>query len=206
MNNRTTILDEWMQPNPSPRTLFASFLNDDFTPRALADPLAQTRTENEMDMNTGEEAASSEEEAQSKEVNFPQEFSLQPHLHAAGPRQLSSNGGLAERMAARAGFNVPKLNTSRVNQVANVVGSSTDVRSPYLTIPPGLSPTTLLESPVFLSNLVRITFLTWCIWYNQYLIRVLFYVCLYWDLFAGNLSLGYRILNWQKWLNLYIFK
>ncbi|KAI4321751.1 hypothetical protein MLD38_035098 [Melastoma candidum] len=29
---------------------------------------------------------------------------------------------------------------------------NTDVRSPYLTIPPGLSPTTLLDSPVFLSN------------------------------------------------------
>ncbi|KAJ4799501.1 WRKY family transcription factor family protein [Rhynchospora pubera] len=153
MNNRPTMLDDWMQPNPSPRTLIASFLSDDFTPRALQDPLTQTQPLNAMEKNKGEGPTSSEEEAQSKEINFPHEFSLQPHLHA-GPRPSSSNGGLAERMAARAGFNVPKLNTSRVNPVANVVGSSTDVRSPYLTIPPGLSPTTLLDSPVFLSNIL----------------------------------------------------
>ncbi|KAI3673926.1 hypothetical protein L6452_40057 [Arctium lappa] len=41
-------------------------------------------------------------------------------------------------MAARAGYNAPKLNT--------------DIGRPVLTIPPGLSPTSLLDSPVFLSN------------------------------------------------------
>jgi WRKY transcription factor 2 len=159
MNSRPTMLDEWMQPNPSPRTIMASFLNDDFTPRALPEQLAQTRADNEMERYMDEGPTSSEEEAQSKVVKLPQEFSQQLHTHAAGPRPSSSNGGLAERMAARAGFNVPKLNTNRVNPVANMVGSSTEVRSPYLTIPPGLSPTSLLESPVFLSNLVLFTFL-----------------------------------------------
>ncbi|CAO2166949.1 unnamed protein product [Urochloa humidicola] len=49
-----------------------------------------------------------------------------------------------ERRAARAGFSVPKLDTSRV-------GSSAVTRSP-VSIPSGLSPTTLPESPVFLYN------------------------------------------------------
>lgn len=52
-----------------------------------------------------------------------------------------SRVGLSERIAARAGFNVPRLKTENILQ------------SPCLTISsPGLSPTTLLESPVFLSN------------------------------------------------------
>ncbi|RID69151.1 hypothetical protein BRARA_C01262 [Brassica rapa] len=57
-----------------------------------------------------------------------------------------SGGGLRERIAARAGFNTPRLNTENIR-------SNTDSSSPCLTISsPGLSPATLLESPVFLSN------------------------------------------------------
>jgi len=71
------------------------------------------------------------------------DFSLEPNLFS-GTQKSNSHGGLAERRAARAGFSVPKIDTSRV-------GSSAVIRSP-VSIPPGLSPTTLLESPVFLYN------------------------------------------------------
>ncbi|KAI3960475.1 hypothetical protein MKW98_002974 [Papaver atlanticum] len=53
-------------------------------------------------------------------------------------------GYWAESLAARAGFNAPRLNTAKI--------SSSEAQSTYLTIPPGLSPTALLDSPVFLSN------------------------------------------------------
>ncbi|KAH9312914.1 hypothetical protein KI387_027949, partial [Taxus chinensis] len=62
-----------------------------------------------------------------------------------------SRGGLSERLAARGGFNAPRLNTARFKSVSTL-SSPNGVRSPYLTIPPGLSPTTLLDSPVLLSN------------------------------------------------------
>ncbi|KAL3643223.1 WRKY transcription factor [Castilleja foliolosa] len=65
----------------------------------------------------------------------------------AGPK---SRRGLIERMAARAGFNAPRLNMESIRP--NQLYTKPEIRSPYLTIPPGLSPTTLLESPVFLSN------------------------------------------------------
>lgn len=55
-----------------------------------------------------------------------------------------------ERIAARAGFNAPRLNTESIKPAD--LSKNQEVRSPYLTIPPGLSPATLLESPVFLSN------------------------------------------------------
>ncbi|KAG2333209.1 hypothetical protein Bca4012_017143 [Brassica carinata] len=59
-----------------------------------------------------------------------------------------SRGGLRERIAARAGFNTPRLNTENIRS-----NTDSSLRSPPLTISsPGLSPATLLESPVFLSN------------------------------------------------------
>ncbi|EOA13007.1 hypothetical protein CARUB_v10026001mg [Capsella rubella] len=60
-----------------------------------------------------------------------------------------SRGCLSERIAARAGFNAPRLNTENIRSNTNFSIDS----SPCLTISsPGLSPATLLESPVFLSN------------------------------------------------------
>ncbi|KAK4782603.1 hypothetical protein SAY86_016705 [Trapa natans] len=63
--------------------------------------------------------------------------------------RLAPRGGLMERIATRTGFNPPKLNTKeiRANGILN-----TEARSPGLKLSPGLSPTILLESPVFISN------------------------------------------------------
>ena len=71
-------------------------------------------------------------------------------LSAFSDQRLSSRGDLVERIAARAGINAPRLNTESIRSAD--LSLNPNVRSPYLTIPPGLSPTTLLESPVFLSN------------------------------------------------------
>ncbi|XWS51640.1 hypothetical protein CRYUN_Cryun11dG0001000 [Craigia yunnanensis] len=65
-------------------------------------------------------------------------------------QKSSSRGGLVERMAARAGFNAPRLNTESIRSADLTLNP--EISSPYLTIPPGLSPATLLESPVFVSN------------------------------------------------------
>uniref|UniRef100_A0A0E0DF81 WRKY transcription factor WRKY24 n=1 Tax=Oryza meridionalis TaxID=40149 RepID=A0A0E0DF81_9ORYZ len=70
--------------------------------------------------------------------------------------QFGSGGGggsLADRRA-RGGFsNVARISVP-YNQPAAAAAdvSSAGAPSPYVTIPPGLSPTTLLESPVFFSN------------------------------------------------------
>lgn len=62
-------------------------------------------------------------------------------------QKLSSRNSLAQRVAARGGFTAPSLNIAKI-----IEPSSPDVRPPYLTVPPGLSPTSFLDSPVFLSN------------------------------------------------------
>ncbi|KAI3952906.1 hypothetical protein MKX01_028598 [Papaver californicum] len=58
-----------------------------------------------------------------------------------------SKSSIAERRAARYGFNAPKINTARFRSMSPLSSPS-----PYITIPAGLSPASLLDSPVMLSN------------------------------------------------------
>ncbi|KAL7591557.1 hypothetical protein Lser_V15G32283 [Lactuca serriola] len=64
-----------------------------------------------------------------------------------GDQKTSSRAPLVERMAARAGHNALRLNTEIIKSSDN----SQTQQSPYL-FSPGVSPTSFLESPVFLSN------------------------------------------------------
>ncbi|XP_072978244.1 probable WRKY transcription factor 2 [Typha angustifolia] len=149
MDDGISMIGDWMPPNPSPRTLVSNFLNGECSLRSFSDMLGQNGSDDAENRSEKHKVApcSMEEENQVKIQNLS-DPSPEPNLF--GSHKANAHGGLAERMAARAGFNIPKLNTSRVTPT--MVTSSTEVQSPYLTIPPGLSPTTLLESPVFLSN------------------------------------------------------
>ncbi|CAA0815494.1 Probable WRKY transcription factor 34 [Striga hermonthica] len=110
-----------------PRTLFSSMTNDKFESRSGFN--CENQFAPPFPAQPGVEVSKSD-------------ASNSNALPAAKP---SSVGSLAERMAARAGFSAPpRLNTEAIKPPK--------LQSPYLTIPPGLSPTSLLESPVFLSN------------------------------------------------------
>ncbi|XP_020083104.1 probable WRKY transcription factor 2 isoform X3 [Ananas comosus] len=150
-NDCLAVIGDWT-PNPSPRTLISNFLNENFGSKPFPDPL-QENGSNGDDVHGSEDqqmvASPKEEEARQPKAQFFNNLPLQPNIFNF--QKPNTNGGLSERMAARAGLNLPKLNMSRTFPT-NVVSSSAEVQSPYLTIPPGLSPTTLLESPVFLSN------------------------------------------------------
>ncbi|XP_012464729.1 WRKY transcription factor SUSIBA2 [Gossypium raimondii] len=62
-----------------------------------------------------------------------------------------SGVSIAERRAATCGFKVDKINTARFRASTSPLASP-PVRLPYLTIPPGISPTALLDSPIMLPN------------------------------------------------------
>nr|URH10281.1 WRKY22 [Phoebe bournei] len=64
---------------------------------------------------------------------------------------VGNRGSIAERRAARCGFNAHRLNTARFI-CTSPLSSPAAACSPYLTIPSGLSPTALLNSPVLISN------------------------------------------------------
>ncbi|XP_021281745.1 probable WRKY transcription factor 2 [Herrania umbratica] len=60
-------------------------------------------------------------------------------------------GSIAERRAATCGFKAERISTARFRASTSPLASPS-ARSPYLTIPPGISPTALLDSPIMLPN------------------------------------------------------
>ncbi|KAG1327328.1 putative WRKY transcription factor 2 [Cocos nucifera] len=150
-DDNVTMIGDWAPPpNPSPRTFLSAFLNGELGSKSLSDLLSENGIEGLPPGSEKQKTFMVPKEEEGREaVQYSSDISLEPNLF--GAHKSSSQGGLAERMAARAGFSVPKLNMAHITS-ANMGSSSSDVRSPYVTIPPGLSPTTLLESPVFLSN------------------------------------------------------
>ncbi|XP_068637504.1 probable WRKY transcription factor 2 [Aristolochia californica] len=150
MDDNAAVVGEWAPQNPSPRTLFSSLLSDDFYPRSFSDSVTDKGNRSPTRVFGSHEGSTNfDKEDELGTGASGDHHPLEPNV-SSGQRP-SLKGGLAERMAARAGFNAPKLNTARI-RCSNLPSTLTEVQSPYLTIPPGLSPTTLLDSPVFLAN------------------------------------------------------
>ncbi|KAL6661708.1 hypothetical protein ACP70R_001092 [Stipagrostis hirtigluma subsp. patula] len=143
-NNHGALMEDWMLPSPSPRTLMSSFWNEEFSSGPFSNIFGDNgnnKAQDGIDKSNTSIDLSRDETAQDTKA------SVQFQSNLFGDSQKStSHGGLAERMAARAGFSVLKIDTSRVS-------SSAPIRSP-VTIPPGVSPRELLESPVFLPNAI----------------------------------------------------
>ncbi|KAI3686119.1 hypothetical protein L1987_79791 [Smallanthus sonchifolius] len=120
------IVGDWMAPSPSPRSFFLAMYGE-----ASSGSVVEPPKDNPTSGFTfhGPDKQFGSENGEQK---------------ATGS---GSRSGLVERMAARAGYNAPRLNTDIIRPSADM-----DKQSPCLTIPPGLSPTSLLDSPVFLSN------------------------------------------------------
>ncbi|GAV69376.1 WRKY domain-containing protein [Cephalotus follicularis] len=147
IDENVAIIGDWVPPSPSPRAFFSAMLGDDTSLKLSSIPPVENRGEglflrSEEQRTSGNTSDIKDVPPRGDQLMKPGSFSEQ---------KSSSRGGLVERIAARAGFNAPRLNTETIRSADHSLNSS-DVRSPYLTIPPGLSPTTLLDSPVFLSN------------------------------------------------------
>ncbi|KAK4439625.1 putative WRKY transcription factor 2 [Sesamum alatum] len=138
-DDHVAIMGDWMPPSPSTRAFFSSMISDDVAARPIANSDCENKSVPPFNGPEGRD--------QIQAIVGGDEPS---NSNAPVEAKLSSRGGLVERMAARAGFNAPRLNTESIR--AADLSKKPEVLSPYLTIPPGLSPTTLLDSPVFLSN------------------------------------------------------
>lgn len=142
IGNNATAMGDWMPPSPSHINFFSNLMAEEFDLKSFSNrnegPLLKL-DERENIVNT------KEEEKGGAVLHFSTD--LQSKINSVHAHKPS----LTERRAARAGFNAPTIDTDQI-RAANFSSSSSDIRSPYLTIPPGLSPTTLLDSPVFLSN------------------------------------------------------
>ncbi|KAI4305059.1 hypothetical protein L6164_028449 [Bauhinia variegata] len=147
-NDNVVLTSDWGAPSPSPRTFFSRMLGEDNDGKATSDPPRSAITE-ELFLGARDPTATGKSNIEDtvQDGDSDGQFS---DPNSLSEQKSSSRGGLVERMAARAGFNAPRLNTESIRSADLSLNS--DIRSPYLTIPPGLSPTTLLDSPVFLSN------------------------------------------------------
>lgn len=131
IGNNVTAMGDWMPSSPSHRNFFSNLMADDFNASSFS--------------NKNEGASLKPQELENVTIIADEDeghagFSVNAHKPS-----------LTERRAARGGFSAPTIDTDQI-RAENFASSSSDMRSPYLTIPPGLSPTTLLDSPVFLSN------------------------------------------------------
>ncbi|XP_042380038.1 probable WRKY transcription factor 2 [Zingiber officinale] len=135
MENDSGMIGSWLPPNPSSRTLLSSSSTKDFVSRSLPAFLVENGNLG-LSWNPGNQTVG---------VSSKTEGEL------FGDSKSSSIGGLAQRMATRKGFNVPKLDTANIPSTSTI--SSLEIPLPYLTIPSGLSPTALFESPALFSDI-----------------------------------------------------
>ncbi|KAK4751552.1 hypothetical protein SAY87_005034 [Trapa incisa] len=142
MDDNAAIMGDWMPPSPSPRSFFSAIMGDDSDSRSIPGSL-----QNEAQVSFLKDESGTGN-THIKDCTSPDHLMELDQFSDLGS---SSRGGLMERIAARSGFNAPKLNTQgiRPNDVLNSEGGGSQ---PFLMLSPGLSPTSLLESPVFLSN------------------------------------------------------
>ncbi|PWA94968.1 DNA-binding WRKY [Artemisia annua] len=143
------IIGDWMAPSPSPRSFFAAMLGEtDVGSRTVPEP---PKFDNNNDGGFTFPGPNRQVMSEIGDENQSGQMGNQVMKSGEfGEQKPSSRAGLVERMAARAGHNAPRLNTDIVKP--SDASQNQQSQSPYLTIPPGLSPTSLLDSPVFLSN------------------------------------------------------
>ncbi|CAI9088103.1 OLC1v1022343C1 [Oldenlandia corymbosa var. corymbosa] len=148
-DDHVAIIGDWMPPSLSPGSRFSSMSGDDGTSRSVLDPMAGGFQSGFSFPGSLDNRASTNSNQKNDGVSVCQTGSFS--LLSEQRMSSATRGGLVERVAAR-GFNAPRLNTESIRPPVDLSPTVDGVRSPYLTIPPGLSPTTLLDSPVFLSN------------------------------------------------------
>ncbi|KAL2495777.1 putative WRKY transcription factor 2 [Forsythia ovata] len=147
-DDHVAIMGDWISPISSPRAFFSSVIDIEAMARSIPESDSDNRSRTPF---SGPEmqGASRNTDLKDKTLNSVVADEMSKS-NALSETKTSSHGSLMERMIARAGFNAPRLNTENIR--LDDIPRNPEVQSPYLTIPPGLSPTTLLDSPLFVSD------------------------------------------------------
>ncbi|XP_057963302.1 WRKY transcription factor SUSIBA2-like [Malania oleifera] len=127
--------DDWQTLVSSPRDFSSSFVSVDSDSKSLSESLMVERADDEDDHSS---------------VNVDKKFEQGGPGMVPDVPGVRTGGSIAERRAAKCGFNAARINTARFRATSPL--ASPAARSPYLTIPPGISPSTLLDSPIMLPN------------------------------------------------------
>ncbi|KAA8538878.1 hypothetical protein F0562_025570 [Nyssa sinensis] len=132
MEENVGAFDDWRAIVSRPTVLVPDLISEEFDSKPMSEALEAEKTDDSV-------------------VNSDKRLEEGVVSNGSGPVEASSSGGsIAERRAAKCGFNAARINTALFRSSSPL--SSPAARSPYLTIPPGISPTALLDSPIMLPN------------------------------------------------------
>ncbi|XP_042505702.1 probable WRKY transcription factor 34 isoform X2 [Macadamia integrifolia] len=145
---------DWRALISSPKGLFSAFVSEGFASRSLSQIINGSDAA-ATDPADGEKArdASVCSDKKAEESWVGVSSGLDTQIEASSdwkPNTVRNGTSIAERRAGIGGFSQPRINTPRFRSFSPL--SSPRAGSPYLTIPPGLSPATLLDSPVMFPN------------------------------------------------------
>ena len=116
-DDHVAIIGDWMPPSPSPRALFSTLLCDDVSLRTVAEPTSENKAGFSFPGPVEHSASASSDQKDGSQggaaVDQTSKFS------SMSEQRMSSRRGLMERMAARAGFNAPRLNTESIRPTKN---------------------------------------------------------------------------------------
>lgn len=148
LDENVAIIGDWVPPSPSPRALFSAVLGGDDI--SSSKPLSNKSED--LFLGGPRKPFDGKELAQQIPPSGKNQLAEMVGAFSEHKSNSRGGGGLGERIAARAGFNAPRLNTESIRSPD--LSAPADTRSSIFALSPGLSPTTLLDSPVFLSNLL----------------------------------------------------
>ncbi|CAM8992455.1 unnamed protein product [Rhodiola kirilowii] len=148
MNERIAMMEEWGTLSPSPNAFFSSIVGgDEQFSSGWMPQIVREATNGSRSVQSHQSMRFEDNNAKQGGISFDNDMivsTLPDHRH-------NYHGALTDRIAPRAGFNAPCLNTESIRSTDDQL--STDVvKSPYFTIPPGINPAALLESSVLISN------------------------------------------------------
>lgn len=142
-------LEEWrdLVMSPNPKGLFSGFTSEPCVSKSIDDALIG----GEGILGVDHEEVENSMLDSKRKVQGTSEIGLNSSSIGMGDSAgIKTGGSIAERRAATFGFNAAKISNPRFRSSSML--PSPGVRSPYLTIPPGISPTALLNSPIMVSN------------------------------------------------------
>ncbi|GAB4835384.1 hypothetical protein Ancab_000294 [Ancistrocladus abbreviatus] len=146
MEQNEDALDEWRDSVMSPKGLFSGFISEPCLMKQIQ--LVSSAGDSALGDNIERELENSKLNFQKRVDECESAASAAIVVDNQGPNVA---GSIAERRAAKFGFNASKINNNTPRFRFSPLASPA-ARSPYLTIPPGISPTALLDSPILLPS------------------------------------------------------
>ncbi|KAK8939970.1 putative WRKY transcription factor 2 [Platanthera guangdongensis] len=148
MDDNVPVIGDCFPPNSSPRFFFSDLVVKEYSSRFISDDFLQ-RTSGGSLPESKETGLILNGKIQDSEHGIQVSREILMESDSFDVPKPTACGRLSERISGRAGFGNLTLDTSQIMKTTSFSSPTVDDRSPLLTIPPGLSPTALFDSPIY---------------------------------------------------------